>query len=157
MTARPYANGKKNKEMTDALTKVLATSFVLYGKTHSFHWNVTGPLFHSLHVMFEEQYTDMWQALDEIAERIRALDAYAPGTMKEMLALSELKEQGQIPDQEEMIKTLAADNESLCNVLHKAMEKAEENGDTATADLLNGRLHVHEKNAWMLRSTLKSA
>ena len=153
--ARPYASGKKNKDMTDALTKVLANSFVLYGKTHSFHWNVTGPMFHSLHIMFEEQYTEVWNAIDIIAERIRSLDCYAPGTVQEMLKLAEIKEQGQIPDYEEMVKTLADDNATLCNILHDAMEKAEDVGDTATADLLNGRMAAHEKNAWMLRSTLK--
>lgn len=145
------------KEITDGLTKVLADTFVLYFKTHAFHWNVEGPHFKSLHDLFEEQYTELWQVTDVIAERIRALDAYAPLNMDEMRKQATLEETGQMPDADEMVKQLANDNAEIVNTIFPVLRKAEDLGDEATVDLLIGRVEVHEKAAWMLRSTAKNA
>ena len=99
MCAQPYMNGKQNKDVTEGLTKVLADTFVLYLKTHSFHWNVEGPNFHSLHELFEEQYTELWEATDELAERIRALGEYAPNGWADMNKHASLKEAGNLPNE----------------------------------------------------------
>lgn len=155
MTRQPYMNGKDNKAIVDGLNKVLADTFVLYFKTHSFHWNVEGPQFAALHAMFMEQYTEMWNATDEIAERIRALGAYAPDSVAAILKRAALQETGQTPDWKAMLTMLANDNEAITGTLKPLLEAAQEAGDEVTADIMIKRLTVHEKNAWMLRASAR--
>ncbi len=146
------------KKIADGLSRFLADSFTLYLKTHNFHWNVTGPMFNSLHVMFEGQYTEQWTALDEIAERIRALGFNAPGSYAEFTSLSSIKEEpGRTDgaDWREMVRQLTVGNEAVCRTARKGLEVADKAGDDPTVDLLTQRLQVHEKNAWMLRSLLQ--
>lgn len=146
---------KNRKEIADALSKVLADSYMLYLKTHNYHWNVTGELFHSLHEQFEEQYTELADAIDEIAERIRALGYRAPGTFKEFNALTSIDEQQDEPEAMEMVRRLAVGNEQVLRTARQALEPANNAEDEATIDLLTERLHVHSKTAWMLRSHLE--
>jgi len=146
---------KKIKSVVEALDGILSDSFVLYYKTHASHWNVEGPQFKQLHDLFMEQYVEIWNALDGIAERIRALDSYAPLSMKELLKAASLAESGQNRDASQMIRDLAEDNEHLATSLSRTIGLADEANDQATADLLTQRLGVHEKAAWMLRSLLK--
>jgi starvation-inducible DNA-binding protein len=141
--------------LTDALQKALADSFVLYFKTHSFHWNVEGPHFHALHIMFEGQYNEIWTALDELAERMRALDEYAPISYTEMIQNAHIDEGSQMPSAMDMSKILAEDNLAVADTLQSALEIAQEAGDEASADLMIVRIAAHEKAAWMLRSTAK--
>lgn len=136
------------------LSKTLADTYTLYLMTHNFHWNVTGPMFSTLHELFMTQYTETWQALDQIAERIRALGHYAPGTYVEYAKLSSIKEPDHVPDAQEMIRMLVAGNESVAKTARKAFAIADSVNDQPTADLLTQRLDIHEKNAWMLRSLL---
>ncbi|NCC21247.1 MAG: DNA starvation/stationary phase protection protein [Alphaproteobacteria bacterium] len=149
---QPYMDGKKNKDVTEGLARVLADTFVLYFKTHAFHWNVTGVQFKALHELFEEQYTELWNAVDELAERIRALDAWAATSMKEIQDKATLREVGQLPDADEMVKALAADNRAIVDSLYSALRAAQDAGDEATTDMLIARVQVHEKAAWMLES-----
>ncbi len=137
------------------LSKMLADSYTLYLMTHNFHWNVTGPLFNTLHQMFMAQYTEEWQALDAIAERIRALGHYAPGTYAEYAKLSSIAEPSSVPNAEEMIQLLVRGNEAVAKTARAAFKKADGVDDQPTADLLTQRLDIHEKNAWMLRSLLQ--
>lgn len=143
------------KKIADELSKVLADSYMLYLKTHNFHWNVTGEHFHSLHEQFEEQYTELADAIDEIAERIRALGHKAPGTFKEFHQLTSIKEDTEKPEAMEMVRRLAVANEQVLRTARKALDPAKEADDEATIDLLTQRLHVHSKTAWMLRSHLE--
>lgn len=146
------------KSISDALSHLLADSYMLYLKTHNFHWNVTGPHFHSLHEQFEEQYTDLAEAVDEIAERIRALGYTAPGTFKEFTELTTIEEDTGKPEAMEMVRQLAADNEKVLKTCRKALKPCEIEGgddDEATIDLITERLHTHSKTAWMLRSHLE--
>ncbi len=144
-----------NKEKIAAALKLtLADTYAVYMKTHGYHWNVTGPQFHSLHTMFEEQYTEMWQALDEIAERVRALQEFAPGSGKALAALSDIAEEtGDVPKANDMLKTLTADHEVLIERARIGLALASEEGDDPTADLLTQRIQLHEKTVWMLRSS----
>lgn len=144
-----------NKKITDGLTKVLADTFVLYFKTHAFHWNVEGSHFKPLHELFEEQYTELWESTDELAERIRALDAYAPLSMTEITKHASLQETGQMPDAAAMVEQLANDNAEIVKNIFPVLRAAEDAGDEATTDMLIERVSVHEKAAWMLRSTAK--
>ncbi len=137
------------------LSKVLADSFTLYLMTHNFHWNVTGPLFNTLHLMFMGQYTEEWNALDDIAERIRALGHHAPGTYREYADLSSIKEPESTPAALEMVRLLVKGNEAVAQTARAAFVKADAGNDQPTADLLTQRLDIHEKNAWMLRSLLE--
>jgi starvation-inducible DNA-binding protein len=148
-------NGKDNKELVEGLNKVLADTFLLYFKTHSFHWNVEGPQFGTLHAMFMEQYTEMWNATDEIAERVRALGAYAPDSMAAMMKRAALQETGQTPDWKAMVTMLANDNEAITGTIKPLLEAAQEAGDEVTADIMIKRMTIHEKNAWMLRASAK--
>ncbi len=136
------------------LSKTLADSYTLYLMTHNFHWNVTGPMFSGLHNLFMDQYTEIWQALDDIAERIRALGHYAPGTYAEYAQLSSIKEPESVPDAQEMIAMLMRANEAMARTARAALVCADKIDDQPSADLLTQRLEVHEKNAWMLRSML---
>ncbi|KAF1709234.1 DNA starvation/stationary phase protection protein [Pseudoxanthomonas kalamensis DSM 18571] len=146
------------RKISEGLSHFLADAYTLYLKTHNYHWNVTGPMFNSLHVMFEGQYTEQWTALDEIAERIRALGFNAPGSYAEFVALSSIKEAPgatAVPEATEMIRQLVAGNEAVCRTARKVLKAAGNAGDDPTADLMTQRLQVHEKNAWMLRSLLE--
>lgn len=146
---------KDRAAVTGELSKLLADSYTLYLMTHNFHWNVTGPMFNTLHQMFMTQYTEEWNALDSIAERIRALGHYAPGTYREYAKLSSISEPETVPDALEMVRLLVDGNESVAKTARAAFEKADGANDQPTADLLTQRLDVHEKNAWMLRSLLQ--
>ena len=139
----------------DQLEHLLASSYTLYLKTHNFHWNVTGPMFTTLHTLFETQYTELALEVDEIAERIRALGAPAPGSYSEFAALSTVTEsQGRV-QATDMIRELVTDQEKIAALSRELIERAEDSPDPATADLATRRLDVHEKNAWMLRSHLE--
>lgn len=142
-------------KIVDSLSTVLADAYMLYLKTHNFHWNVTGPMFSTLHVMFEEQYTEQWNALDDIAERIRALGHFAPATYKRYAELSSISEEPDVLSAKEMIRQLVEGNETLIRTLRAGVKVADELDDFPTADMLTTRMEVHEKNAWMLRSFLE--
>lgn len=146
---------KDRKKIVNGLSKMLADSYILYLKTHNFHWNVTGPMFNSLHVMFMQQYTELWNALDPIAERIRSLGQPAPGSYKKFVSLSSIKEEEGTPSATEMIKQLIAGQEAVVRTAREAFKVADAADDQPTADLLTQRMEVHEKNAWMLRSLLE--
>ena len=143
--------------IANGLSKLLADSFTLYLMTHNFHWNVTGPMFNSLHVMFEGQYTEQWTALDEIAERIRSLGFNAPGSYAEFAKLSSIREQAgsSAPDWQAMVQQLVEGNEAVCRTARAVLDIADDADDAPTEDLLTQRLNIHEKNAWMLRSLLQ--
>ena len=146
---------KDRKEIAEGLSHVLADTYTLYLKTHNFHWNVEGPMFNSLHLMFETQYNALALAVDELAERIRALGVYAPGSYADYSKLSKVKEAKGVPTATEMVDQLAEDNTIVSNTIRKVVKKAEAAGDTVTADMLIARQTEHEKTAWMLRATNK--
>ena len=148
------AEGKDGREVATALSHVLADTYTLYLKTHNFHWNVTGPMFHTLHLMFEEQYTELWRAGDLIAERIRALGFTAPGSYKEFSKLTYLQEADGVPPAAEMIRQLVRDHEVAARTARYALSVARSAVDAPTEDLMAHRLTAHEKVAWMLRSLL---
>lgn len=140
-------------QMTEGLAKLLADTYTLYLKTQNFHWNVTGPLFHSLHKMFEEEYVELAAAVDEIAERIRALGAIAPGSFAEFLKLTSIKEETSTLTASDMVKKLLSDHEIVIQHLQSLMPVAQGLNDEATLDLLITRTETHQKTAWMLRSS----
>ena len=146
---------KQRKAISQELGKLLADSYTLYLKTHNYHWNVTGPMFNTLHLMFEGQYSELALAVDQIAERIRALGFPAPGSYAAFAALTQIKEEKSVPSAEQMIANLVQGQEAVVRTARKAYTVAEKAGDEPTADLLTQRMHVHEKNAWMLRSMLE--
>ena len=148
------SDGDREK-IVRGLSALLADSFTLYLMTHNFHWNVTGPQFNSLHLMFMGQYTEQWNALDIIAERIRALGHPAPGTYKEFVKLASIKEVDGVPRTNDMIRHLVAAQEATARTARKLFPVVEAAGDQPTADLLTQRLEIHEKTAWMLRSLLE--
>ena len=143
------------EKIVRGLSALLADSFTLYLMTHNFHWNVTGPQFNSLHLMFMGQYTEQWNALDIIAERIRALGHPAPATYKEFVKLASIKEVDGAPKSDDMIRHLVAAQEATARTARKLFPVVEAAGDQPTADLLTQRLEIHEKTAWMLRSLLE--
>lgn len=150
-------SGSDRGKIAEGLSRFLADSFTLYLKTHNFHWNVTGPMFNTLHVMFEGQYTEQWTALDETAERIRALGFNAPGSYAEFVRLSSIAEEPGLTDTadwREMVRQLVSGNEAVCRTGRKVLKIADNAGDDPTTDLMTQRLNIHEKNAWMLRSLL---
>ncbi|MEY2978087.1 MAG: Dps family protein [Prochlorotrichaceae cyanobacterium] len=136
------------------LSRLLADTYTLYLKTHNFHWNVTGPRFQSLHLMFEQQYTELALAVDSVAERIRTLGYPAPGSYSEYARLSSIAETEGVPEAEEMIRLLINGNEAVAKTARSILSTAEEAQDEATVDLLVQRMQIHEKTAWMLRSSL---
>ncbi len=146
---------QQNPAVVDGLNVLLATSYALYLKTHNYHWNVTGPMFTTLHTLFETQYTELAMAVDEIAERIRSLGAFAPGSFTAFAKLSTVAEENGRPEAKDMIRVLTADQEAVSDAARQVIKAAEAAGDQATADLGTRRLDVHEKNAWMLRSHLE--
>lgn len=143
------------KEVAGGLSKLLADTYTLYLKTHNFHWNVEGPMFQTLHIMFMGQYTEMWNALDVIAERIRALGHYAPGSYSEFIKLSSIKESKSVPKANKMIEELILGHEAVIKTTRSIFDSAEKAKDQTTMDVLTQRLDIHEKTAWMLRSLLK--
>lgn len=145
---------KDRKGIATGLSRLLADSYTLYLKTHNYHWNVTGPMFNTLHLMFEQQYTELALAVDAIAERIRALGMPAPGSYQAFAALTEIKEETGVPDAVEMIRQLVIGQETVVRTARKVFKIAEKANDEPTADLLTQRMQIHEKNAWMLRSML---
>jgi len=143
------------EQIANQLSRLLADSYMVYLKTHNYHWNVTGEHFHSLHEQFEEQYTELAEAIDEIAERIRALGYRAPGTFKEFNELTSINEDTKQPDALDMVRKLAEDNETILRTAREALEPCQEAADEATIDLITERLTVHSKTSWMLRSHLE--
>jgi len=139
---------------SDDLARLLADTFTLYLKTHGYHWNVTGPAFRSLHLMFEEQYTELQLATDEIAERIRVSGAQAPGSLRRMAALASIVEDDGAPPAMEMVRRLADDQSKVAATARLVLASAEAAGDAATVDLATRRIAVHEKARWMLEATL---
>ena len=148
-------NEKDRSEIAQGLSRLLADTYTLYLKTHHFHWNVTGPMFQTLHLMFETQYNELALAVDLVAERIRALGFPAPGTYSEFARLSSIKETSGVPKAEEMIKLLVEGQEAVVRTARSLFPVAERVTDEATADLLTQRIQLHEKTAWMLRSLLE--
>ena len=142
------------KQIGEGLSRLLADTYTLYLKTHNFHWNVTGPMFNTLHLMFETQYNELALAVDLIAERIRALGYPAPGSYSEYAKLTVVKEETGVPAAEEMIRQLVKDQEAVVRTARSIFPVVEEAHDEATADLLTQRMQIHEKTAWMLRSML---
>ena len=146
---------KDRRKIADGLSRLLADSYTLYLKTHNFHWNVTGPMFQTLHLMFMTQYTEEWNALDLIAERIRALGYPAPGTYREFSKLASIKEIEGVPKAMDMVRHLVSAQEATARTARRLFPLVEKANDQPTADLLTQRLEVHEKTAWMLRSLLE--
>jgi starvation-inducible DNA-binding protein len=147
-------NAEDRQQIADGLSKLLADSYSLYLKTHNYHWNVEGPLFNTLHLMFEEHYTELAPAVDEIAERIRALGVKAPGSYTAFGKLTNIEEATGDESAEEMIRQLVIGQETVARTAREAIKAAEAASDEPTADLLTQRMQIHEKNAWMLRSML---
>jgi starvation-inducible DNA-binding protein len=148
---------KDREQIANALSKLLADSYTLYLVTHNFHWNVTGPMFNTLHNMFMDQYTELWNALDVIAERIRALGHFAPGSYREFEKLSSIADAPSVPPKaEEMIQILVNGHEAVARTARDAFNVVDAANDQPSADILTQRLDIHEKTAWMLRSLLAS-
>ena len=147
-------NEQDRESIAKGLSRLQADTYILYLKTHNFHWNVTGPMFQTLHLMFEQQYNELWTAGDLLAERIRALGFFAPGTYKEFAKLTSIQEEDAVPSAEEMIRLLVEGHETTARTAREVFSLAEGAKDAPTADLATERLQVHEKTAWMLRSLL---
>ncbi|MBA55675.1 MAG: DNA starvation/stationary phase protection protein [Pseudomonadales bacterium] len=142
-------------QIAEGLKRLLADSYTLYLQTHNFHWNVTGPQFRELHLMFEEHYNELALAVDDIAERIRTLDVVAPGTYKEFARLSSIQEVDHIPSGTEMVDILTQGHEQVVRTCREALKMAQEASDESTAALVSDRMRIHEKTAWMLRALNK--
>ena len=145
---------KNRQNIANGLSNLLADTYTLYLMTHNFHWNVTGSMFNTLHLMFMTQYTELWNAIDPIAERIRALGFPAPGTYAQFAKLSSIKEPQGVPNAEDMVALLVKGHEAVAKTARSIFSIAEKSSDQPTADLLTQRLDIHEKTAWMLRSLL---
>jgi starvation-inducible DNA-binding protein len=148
-------NKENRLTIADGLKRLLADSYTLYLQTHNFHWNVTGLQFRELHLMFEEHYTELAIAVDDIAERIRTLDIAAPGTYKEFSQLSSIKEVDGVPTSTEMVLLLTKGHEQVIRTARDVLKVAQEANDESTASLVSDRMRIHEKTAWMLRATQK--
>ena len=147
---------KKDREgIAKNLSKLLADTYSLYLKTHGFHWNITGPMFNTLHTMFETEYNELWTAADVIAERIRALDVYAPGSYTQFAKLTSIPEETGVPDWKGMVQQLVEGHETAARTARATFKAADKADDQPTADLATQRMQEHEKTAWMLRSLLK--
>ncbi len=146
---------KDRKAIAAGLSRLAADNFTLYLKTHFFHWNVTGPMFQTLHLMFETQYNELWLASDAIAERVRALGFPAPGTYEDFAKLTVIKSTKGVPKAVDMIKQLVAGHEATVRTARALFHEVDAANDEATADLLTQRIQIHEKTAWMLRSLLE--
>jgi starvation-inducible DNA-binding protein len=145
-------NDSDRQAVADGLKALLADSYTLYLQTHNFHWNVTGPQFRELHLMFEEHYTELALAVDEIAERIRTLGVYAPGTYAALAALTSIKESADIPPADEMVTILTGGHETVVRTCRKVLAIAQQADDESSAALISDRMRLHEKTAWMLRA-----
>ncbi len=145
---------KDRKKIAEGLSRLLADTYTLYLKTHNFHWNVTGPMFNTLHLMFEGQYNELALAVDSIAERIRALGFPAPGTYREFSKLSSIPEADGVPSAEDMIRQLVEGHEAVTRTARATFPETDAAADEPSADLLTQRMQTHEKTAWMLRSLL---
>jgi starvation-inducible DNA-binding protein len=157
-TAMPINTGideTSRKEIAEGLSRLLADTYSLYMKTHYFHWNVTGPMFNTLHLMFEVQYTELALAVDLVAERIRALGFPAPGSYSAYAQLTSIPETTEVPNANEMIKLLVEGQEAVVRTARSIFPAADAAHDEPTADLLTQRMQIHEKTAWMLRSLLE--
>jgi len=148
-------DAKQREKIASGLSRLLADTYTLYLKTHNFHWNVTGPMFSTLHLMFETQYNELALAVDLIAERIRALGVRAPGSYREFGKLTVVQESDGTPNANEMIRQLVAGQEAVVRTARSVFPEADAAHDEPTADLLTQRMQIHEKNAWMLRSLLE--
>jgi len=148
-------SAKDRAAIAAGLSRLLADTYILYLKTHNFHWNVEGPMFQTLHQMFMDQYTEAWNAIDPIAERIRALGHYAPGSYKQYVKLASVKEADGVPKAAQMVRQLIEGQETVARTARSVLPIADRANDQPTLDLLTQRLDIHEKNAWMLRSLLK--
>jgi len=156
MTDIDIGISKENRtDISEGLKRLLADSYTLYLQTHNFHWNVTGPQFRELHLMFEEHYTELAIAVDDIAERIRTLDVPAPGTYKEFAKLSSIKEVDGVPEASEMVGLLTKGHEQVIKTSREVLKIAQDADDESTASLVSDRMRIHEKTAWMLRATNK--
>lgn len=147
----------QREKIAEGLSRLLADSYTLYLKTHNFHWNVTGPMFSTLHLLFETHYTELALAVDQIAERIRALGVNAPGSYKQFAELTSITEETGTPDAEEMIKQLIIGQETVARTARSIFPLVDAANDEPSADLLTQRMQVHEKNAWMLRSLIDNS
>ncbi len=145
---------KTRRKIGEGLSRLLADTYTLYLKTHNFHWNVTGPMFNTLHLMFEQQYNELALAVDLVAERIRALGFPAPGSYRQFAELTSLQEETGVPSAEDMIRILVKDQEAVVRTARSIFPVVDDAHDEPTADLLTQRMQVHEKTAWMLRSLL---
>lgn len=148
-------DASKREDIAKGLSRVLADTYTLYLKTHNFHWNVTGPMFQTLHLMFETHYNELALAVDLVAERIRALGLPAPGTYRAFAELSAIKEEDGVPKAQDMIRKLVEGHETVARTARQVFKVANEVSDQPTCDLLTQRMQVHEKTAWMLRSLLE--
>ncbi|MBK6336678.1 MAG: DNA starvation/stationary phase protection protein [Betaproteobacteria bacterium] len=148
-------SAKDRARIAEGLSHLLADTYTVYLKTHNFHWNVTGPMFHTLHAMFMDQYNELWLSIDLIAERIRSLGFPAPGTYAEFSRLASIKETAGVPKATEMIRLLVEGNEAVVRTARKVFPLVDKVNDEPSADLLTQRMQVHEKNAWMLRTLLE--
>lgn len=148
-------NEQDRVAVAEGLKKLLADSYTLYLQTHNFHWNVTGPQFRELHLMFEEHYTELATAVDVIAERIRTLGVAAPGTYKTFAALSSIEEVEGVPAAEKMVEILTQGHEQVVRTARLVLKTAQEAADESTVSLVSDRMRIHEKTAWMLRATLR--
>lgn len=145
---------KARGEIVAGLERVLADTYTLYLQTHNFHWNITGPQFNDLHAMFMTQYTELWNAVDLVAERIRALGSFAPGSYRDFARLTRIREVDGVPAAMDMVRRLVEGHETVIRTSREALGPADDANDQATIDLLTQRLQIHEKTAWMLRSLL---
>lgn len=148
-------SAESRRTIAEGLSRLLADEYTLYLKTHNFHWNVTGPMFNTLHLMFEQHYIEAATAVDLVAERIRALGSPAPGTYKQFAALSSIEEASGVPDWKDMVEQLVLGHEACVRTARKVFPQAEKAGDEPSCDLLTQRMQLHEKTAWMLRSLLE--
>jgi starvation-inducible DNA-binding protein len=146
----------ERQAIAEGLSRLLADSYTLYLKTHNYHWNVTGPMFNTLHLMFEQQYTELAVAVDDIAERIRALGFPAPGSYSAYAKLTEIPEDDDVPSAEQMLQNLVDAQETVVRTARSVFPRVDEANDEPSADLLTQRMQIHEKNAWMLRSMLEN-
>jgi starvation-inducible DNA-binding protein len=146
---------KDRKKIADGLSRVMADTYTLYLKTHNYHWNVTGPMFQTLHLMFEVQYNELWLAVDLVAERIRSLGFPAPGTYQQFATLTSIEDEEGVPVATQMIRDLVKGHERVAKTAREVFPAADKVSDESTTDLLTQRLQIHEKTAWMLRSLLE--
>ncbi len=148
-------SAEDRERVADGLSHLLADTYSLYLQTHNFHWNVEGPMFNTLHLMFETQYNELWQAVDVIAERIRSLGFHAPGTYGELTRLTSIDEVAGVPEAMDMVSYLVKGHEAVTRTARTAFQMSDKAGDESSSDMLTQRLQIHEKTAWMLRSLLR--